>query len=138
MPEEIWTMLSMPFMILWMWVRGVVAVALLGGGMYLLYHWYDTLPRPVLSEQEIADAARAPVPQRPALDRVAHWHPGLDWDTAALGGGLFLVCVAAGGGAWLIPLWWRAGTPQPGARPAGTVQTLTRPDGTTLHIECYG
>ena len=51
--------------------------------MYLLYHWYDTLPRPVSPEPAVADAARAPVPQRPALDCVAHWHPGLDWDTDA-------------------------------------------------------
>ena len=131
-------MLSMPFMILWMWIRGMVAVALLGGGMYLLYHWYDALPRPMPPEQEITDATRVPVPQRSALDRVASWHPGLNWETAALGGGLFLVFVAGGGGAWLMPLWWRAGTPEPRARPAGTVQRLTRPDGTTLHIECYG
>ena len=46
--------------------------------------------------------------------------------------------VALGGGRLVYPLRWRAGGPEPGPLPAGTVHHLTCPDGTILHLESYG
>ena len=34
-------MFFMPFNILGMWFRGLLSVAILAGGIYLLYRWYD-------------------------------------------------------------------------------------------------
>jgi pimeloyl-ACP methyl ester carboxylesterase len=128
----------LPFTILWLWFRGVLAVVLLGGGLYLLYQWYDHLPRPYVSAEQHADAAaRTPMPPT-FRDRVALWRPGLDWETAALGGGLLLVLIASSGGMWVVLLGWPTGADDPKATRDGTVQRLTRPDGTVLQVECYG
>ena len=43
--EESEIMPLMPFAILWLWLRGLLALALLGGELWLLYTWYDALPR---------------------------------------------------------------------------------------------
>ena len=129
----------LPFTILWLWFRGVLAVVILGGGLYLLYQWYDHLPRPSVSlEQHDTTVARTPMPPPTFRDRLVLWRPGLDWDTAALGGGLLLVLLASSGGMWVVLLRWPAGTDDLKATRDGTVQRLTRPDGTVLQVECYG
>jgi hypothetical protein len=128
----------MPFAMLWMWFRGLLALALLGGGIWLLYAWYDALPRPTPPVQTDTDVTRASAPAPSFSNRVARRHPGLTWETAALGGGLFLVLVALGGGRLVYPLRWRAGGPEFVPPQAGTVQRLTRPDCTALHIESFG
>src|SRR4030095_1954342 len=71
-------------------------------------------------------------------ERVAHWHPALSWETAALGGGLLLVLVASGGGLLVVPLRWRSGPPVPRPSRASSVEHVPGPDGTTLHLELYG
>ena len=128
----------MPFAILGMWLRGLLALGLVGGGLWLLATWYDALPRPIPVVQTAPDGTRLPVPPPSFRARVAHWRPSLSWETAALGGGLLLVLGASGGG-WLVArLRWRAGTPVPLPAQAPTVEHLPGPDGTTLHLEIYG
>ena len=131
-------MLFMPFAILGIWFRGLLALALLGGGIWLLYEWYDALPRPVFPVQEDAGLPRAPASRPSFQDRVTHWRPDLSWETAALGGGLLLVLVASGGGLLVSRLRWRAGTPVPLPARARSVEHLPGPDGTVLHLEIYG
>jgi pimeloyl-ACP methyl ester carboxylesterase len=128
----------MPFAMLGIWLRGLLALALLGGGIWLLSAWYEALPHPAPLVREDADVRRAPASRPSFQDRVAHWRPGLTWETAALGGGLLLVLVASGGGMLVYPLRWRASGHEPVPPPAGTVQRLPRSDGTELHIESYG
>jgi hypothetical protein len=128
----------MPFAILGMWLRGLLALGLVGGGLWLLATWYDALPRPIPVVQTAPDGTRLPVPPPSFRARVAHWRPSLSWETAALGGGLLLVLGASGGG-WLVArLRWRAGTPVPLPAQAPTVEHLPGPDGTTLQLEIYG
>jgi pimeloyl-ACP methyl ester carboxylesterase len=128
----------MPFAILGIWFRGLLALGLLGGGIWLLATWYDALPRvtPVVQ----TDPAGTRPPARPLSfgERVTHWHPDLSGETAALGGGLLLVLVASGGGLLVYPFRWRSGPPVPLPARARSVEHLPGPDGTTLHLELYG
>ena len=128
----------MPFAILGLWFRGLLALGVLGGGIWLLATWYDALPRvtPVVQ----TDPAGTRPPARPLSfgERMAHWRPALAWETAALGGGLLLVLVASGGGLLVYPLRWRSGPPVPLPSRARSVEHLPGPDGTTLHLELYG
>jgi len=62
-------MLLMPFQILGAFLRAILCVALLAGGVYLLKHWYDNreivIDRPaalVVREQDTADFNAAPKP----------------------------------------------------------------------------
>ena len=124
----------MPFAMLGIWFRGVLALLLLGGGIWLLSTpWYDALPRPTpLVQTDLQTRIPWPLPLS-FRERVTRWHPGLTWETAALVSGILLVLVASGGGRLVYPLRWRASGHEPGPLPAGRVQRLTRPDGTALH-----
>jgi pimeloyl-ACP methyl ester carboxylesterase len=128
----------MPFAILGIWFRGLLALGLLGGGIWLLATWYDALPRPTPVIQTDTDDTRTPAPPPSFRERVARWRPGLTSETAALGGGLLLVLVASGAGMLVSPLRWRAGTPVPVPPRARTMEHLPGPDGTALHLEIYG
>ena len=128
----------MPFAIFGLWFRGLLALGLVGGGIWLLATWYDALPRPTPVLQTATDGTRTPAPPPSVRERVTRWRPGFTWETAALGGGLLLVLGASGGGLLLSPLRWRAGTPVPVPPQAPTVEHLPGPDGTTLHLEIYG
>ena len=62
--EERDTMPFMPFAILGLWFRGLLALGLLGGGIWLLATWYDALPRV------------APIVQTEPDGRAGHRHEG--------------------------------------------------------------
>ena len=117
----------MPFAILGIWFRGLLALGLLGGGIWLLATWYDGLPHVTPVVQAAPDGT--PPPARPLSfgERVAQWHPDLSWETAALGGGLVLVLVASGGGLLVYPLRWRSGPPVPLPARARSVEHLPGP-----------
>jgi len=128
----------MPFAILGIWFRGLLALGLLGGGVWLLATWYDGLPRVTPVVQTAPDGTPPPARTLSFGERVAQWHPALSWETAALGGGLLLVLVASGGGLLVSPLRWRSGPPVPLPARARSVEHLPGPDGTTLHLALYG
>jgi hypothetical protein len=127
----------MPFAILGIWFRGLVALGLLAGGVWLLATWEDALPRATPVVQTHPDGTQTPAPPLSFSERVARWRPGLTWDTAALSGGVLLVLMASGGGMLLYPLRWRAGPPVPVPPQVSTVEH-PGPDGTALHLEIYG
>src|SRR5687767_6082035 len=85
------TMPFMPFAIFGLWFRGLLALGLVGGGIWLLATWYDALPRPTPVLQTATDGTRTPAPPPSVRERVTRWRPGFTWETAALGGGLLLV-----------------------------------------------
>src|SRR4051812_12773281 len=82
----------MPFQILGIWFRGLLSIAILAGGIYLLKRWYDEShvvePAPTVPAAEATardgDArdrdATAVVPRR----RVFRFEPGLNRETAYL------------------------------------------------------
>jgi pimeloyl-ACP methyl ester carboxylesterase len=99
----------MPFNILGTWFRGLLSIAILGGGVYLLYRWYDEshvvlqTPRSV-TKVEIPDDVRhgdeprgVAVEFAPAARRIFRFDPGWNRPTLLLTAALVLLAWASGG-----------------------------------------
>lgn len=132
----------MPFQILGIWLRGLLAVALLGAGASLLRYWYDhrsvevRVAAPPAASPDDRPLARDG--RDPGATRRVSWHFGLNRETAALLGGLALVGLALGGGSLGFPLLRKAGGDEPEDDVRGDVRRLRRPNGSELHVELYG
>lgn len=94
----------MPFNFLLVWLVGLLSIGVLGGGIYILYEWY---------ERELV---------------------GMPY----LVGGLAMVLWSFGGRFISLPLLRRPGTDEPKRMRNGTVQRVSRPDGSVLQVEFYG
>lgn len=104
-------MLMMPFQILGLWFRALLALAILAGGIYLLNRWYEgsqvpdrpvavnSAPnrpigpdeRPVTPDGQPADRPSVDLIAAPAEARHFEFHPGWDKLTAMLAGGVALL-----------------------------------------------
>lgn len=120
-------MALIPTLILGMWLWGLLALGLLGGGLYLIWQWYERswVYRPTLEQYLFA-------PQ---------W--GFNTETTLLVAGLLLLLWACCGG--LLVRWFlsRTGAAHVADEPPqhtrdGTVHRLRRPDGSELQVEAYG
>lgn len=131
---------NMPFQILGLWLRGVLAVVLIGFGSYLLKYWYDHRDHEVRTAPPANHEAQGPDRERrpPDVARREPWRFGLNRETAALLGGLMLISLSLGGGMVAYPLLRRRGGDEPAEFPQGEVRRLRRRDGTELHVELYG
>ena len=135
----------MPFNILGMWFRGLLAIVLLGLSIYLLREWYEratTVHEPIaVAEADVRrdpEAGRDPAVGRTRSARLSSWRPGWDTPTAMLAGGLALMGLSLGGGSFAFPLMRRRGTDEPNSERGGRVERLKRPDGSELHVDMYG
>ena len=131
----------MPFNIIGMWLRGLLAIALLGLSIYLLREWYEratTVHEPIVATDAEPDVRGVPELGRTRRVGLSEWRPGLDTTTAMLAGGLALIGLSLGGGSFAYPLMRRRGTDEPKAERGGRVERLKRPDGSELHVEMYG
>ncbi|WP_435019065.1 alpha/beta fold hydrolase [Tundrisphaera sp. TA3] len=148
----------MPFQILGIWFRGLLAVAILAGGIYGIWSWYDR------SRVFEADPIPAKAGERadPSTDgqprfefvrvekprRVFHFRPDWDRTTAllAIGSSLLAIGLAGrwigGGVARLASAAKSTSNPGPYGDPreerTGESHRIRRPDGSELHVECYG
>lgn len=133
-------MFFMPFQILGMWLRGLLALALLAASAALLYGWY-THRHLYVTERHPTSAEPAEQPNRTAErveTRRIDWQFGLNRETAYLVGGLALAAWSLAG-RWLRPtLLFRRGGKEPANPPEGMVRRIQRPDGTQLHVVFYG
>lgn len=119
------------------WLRGLLSLAVIAGGVTLLVRWHDALPR-----EEVVGPPDAPAAERRPLttfgERVSAWRPGWDAVTALLAGGAGLL-LWSGLGRFVTPkLWLRAGDDEPKHERGGEQRQVRRPDGTVLHVELYG
>ena len=148
-------MIFLPFQILGIWLRGLLAIAILGGAGYCLYQWYDgsQVPIPPGKPAPVA-VANPPVdpPARnatePAPTRRFAFHPGWNRLTALLGGGSLLLVWGVLGGlvgrgvarlAHLRPVPGVGGVREdPRPERTGTPHDIDRPDGSKIRVECYG
>jgi pimeloyl-ACP methyl ester carboxylesterase len=120
-------MFAIPTVILSLWLFGLLSLGLIGGGIYLIWEWYQR--------------AWAYDPQ---LDRyIFDPNFGFNVPTAILVVGLVLLIWAVAGGwiiRWLGSLMSRSqtGGDQPQDSRQGREQRLQRPDGSELQVESYG
>lgn len=96
-------MLFMPLSFLFMWLIGLLSIGLLGGGLYIIYEWYEG---------------------------------GVEM--SYLYGGTALVLWSFTGRFCSVALFRRRGNDEPSAMRTGTVQRVSRPDGSVLQVEFYG
>jgi len=94
----------MPLNFLLVWLIGLLSIALLGGGAYIVYEWY---------EGEVV---------------------GMPY----LLGGAALVLWSFTGNFLSLLLLRRRGKDEPKSMRTGTVQRVSRPDGSVLQVEFYG
>jgi len=148
----------MPFNILGMWFRGLLSIAILAGGIYLLRQWYEdshvVVHDPVADVNARSDRGDVHPIQGPG-HRVFRWEPGWNRETRELVGGLALLTWAFAGqfvyGAVLslmLPKGSSSGSAagskgndqdeDPKSTRDGAVQRLRRPDGSEIQVECYG
>ena len=148
-------MLFMPFNILGIWFRGLLSIAIIAGGIYLLKRWYDeshvivpvvaapTVEKP-LNDADVRNQDLAiPLPAR----RIFQFEPGMNRETAYLATGVALLALAVVG-AWIRQgVSMIFGGPKPSQESAadaprddrtGEVHHIKRPDGSELRVECYG
>ncbi len=147
----------MPFNILGIWLRGLLSIAILAGGIYLLKGWYDestaielAVPKgdhdpltPEQRQERLLEAVRSGAGQR-----VFRFEPGWNEPTALLAGAIALLAWATVGrliGHGLSTILMKKGSDVPGSadedpRPerTGEVHEIRRPDGSVLRVECYG
>ncbi len=150
-------MMMMPFHILGIWFRGLLAIAILAGGIYLLTRWWDVSHEPVLAAR-VPDRAVETEKNRPRdLDRgmverptspAFHFDPGWNKPTALLASALALLIwgtlgnLIGQGVASLTKARPKPGvggvTDSPREERTGEVHQITRPDGSQIRVECYG
>ncbi|HWG44996.1 MAG TPA: alpha/beta hydrolase, partial [Gemmataceae bacterium] len=132
-------MLFMPFQILGFWLRSLLALLILGSGIYLLVEWYNhrqiTEPAAQVQTESQPDAGARSSDEQSV--RIVPWRFGLNRETAFLLGGLALIVWSFGG--WTIrPLLRRPAPDEPNEIHDGEIRRLRRPDGTELQVEIYG
>ncbi len=133
----------MPFQILGMWFRGLLSLALIGVGAFLLREWYLNRSVDVVETVPVAttpDAPRDDAETRETRVRTVEWQFGMNRETAYLLGGLALIGWSFGGGFLSTRLWLmtlKSGD-DPKATKRGATQRLRLPDGSELHIEISG
>src|SRR5688572_25140804 len=122
----------MPFNILGIWFRALLAPVLLGGGIYLLSEWFRNRETVVLERQVVAAEQGEETVDR---GRVVPWQVGLNKETAFLVGGLALIAWSLGGGLLLSPhSWRRRDNREPQPVRSSDLKTVRRADGTELHV----
>ena len=122
-----------------LWFRGLMALTILGAGVYFLARWRDELPTEVFVQNP--QSPDGPAERRPLTgfaERVTVWRPDWDGPTAFLAGGLGAVVLSLGGRLVSPRLWLRRGGDDPRAEREGQAHQLRRPDGTVLHVEVSG
>src|SRR5690242_7056137 len=103
-------MFFMPFNILGMWLRGLLSIAILAGGIYLLHRWYDDsqvverTPAPVATGEVHAGDPPPGEVRRPASAtetvpgrRVFRFDPGWNLPTLELSAAIALLAWATCG-----------------------------------------
>jgi pimeloyl-ACP methyl ester carboxylesterase len=139
-----------PAAVLWMWMRGLLSVAIIAGGVFLLREWYEDshateTPRvqPAGGGLSPPQDHRGPVADEPVgpRHRVFRWDPGPNRETAELAAGVALLALAIAGrfaASGLHRIFLRKGNDDPKPSRDGEIRRLPRPDGSVLQVEFYG
>lgn len=123
----------MPFSPLRIWGTGILSWAILIGGAYCVWKWYDD-QRPVQVQHVEAREVREDLPAEVRVQTISRFREN-DW-LLALGIGLLTFS-----GIGFLPVMLILGKPGPAvteARQPRDTRWLDRPDGSRLHIAMYG
>lgn len=117
-------MALVPSFIIGMWLSGLLALGVIGGGIYFVWYWYE----------------HAWVYNRTIDQYIFSPDFGFNTETALLGVGLLLIFWACCGGLLLRWFLRSPGSTEdaPQHTRNGTVHRLPRPDGSELQVEAYG
>jgi pimeloyl-ACP methyl ester carboxylesterase len=138
----------MPFQIVGVWIRGLLSIALLALGPYLLYQWYESahvlqvrpVAAPIPTTQAVAPIAGGVTTGHQQCDRVFAPNWGFNGQTSllVLGLGTLLWALPKGPSLSTRRLLRRLGPDEPHSMRTGEVQRLKRPNGSELRVEMYG
>jgi pimeloyl-ACP methyl ester carboxylesterase len=136
-------MFMMPFQVLGLWLRAVLSLAIIAGGITLLVLWYNNRQTPVV-EWQTADGTWVTQDERPAdapenaerRTRWVSWQFGMNRETLFLLAGAALLLKSFGGRLAYLHLLRRSGKPP--ESPRGKTISVKRPDGTNIHVEMFG
>ena len=112
----------MPFQIVGIWLRGLLALAILAGGIALIRRWDDDRHVTVYLPMGHANP-----PDFPRASHVETIPLGFNLPTAELLGGISLLALGLGGGWVAYPLLRRTGKDDPKEDRTGEVRKLKRP-----------
>ncbi len=131
----------LPFHILGIWLRAILAVVLIGLGVSLLTIWNnhrEIVVDEVAEVQTTPDDAGQPAERRQVVQtHTVSWQFGFNWQTACLVGGILLLTWSFGGGWVCTPRLWRCGGDNP-PDIKGEARKVRQPDGTELYVEKCG
>lgn len=122
-----------PAGVLLVWFRGIVAIAIVAGAVWLIYRWVDEARPPVRHDVTPPISTTEEAPRR----ELTAWRPGWDRPTFLLAGGISLILLGVGGRS-ISPRLFRPNGPDVPQLTGGREVTIDRPDGTKLHVEIYG
>ncbi len=138
----------MPFNILGIWFKGLLSVAILAGGIYLLRQWYKDAHVIEPARARATDDATEPRDGNAPGRRVFRWNLGWNRETGELAGGLALLTLALAGRPILggfTKLGLKQGSDDPRDADAdpkpdrgGRHLRIRRPDGSEIEVETYG
>ncbi len=145
----------MPFQILGIWFRGLLSIAIIAAGIYLLKRWHDDSyvveAVPVVAKADVPANGRDPRKEETAPvvteNRVFRVELGWNRPTAFLASAIALLTWATLGSWILQGVSMAFGTSKPATGAAadepredrtGEVHRIKRPDGSELRVECYG
>src|SRR4051812_39960347 len=104
-PERTSPMPFMPFDIIWIWLRGLLSLALIGLGIYLVRDGYERCyVREIPVAARASDTRDQPEAAREGSLRWVGWHPGFNRQTLDMVGGPALLLWSVVGGPFLLPL----------------------------------
>jgi pimeloyl-ACP methyl ester carboxylesterase len=131
----------MPFSVLRMWSLGLIGWGLLVGGAYLVYEWSNSNPPPQPVRERV-DHRQIPTndaqPEIVAGERPITAESDAGRHIPLLIWGVILVAASVMGAHPFLFLMGRPPRGEPHFFETSRSQTLTRPDGSELHVEHYG
>ena len=129
----------MPSSIIGIWLRGIVAIAIVVGALVSLGSWYDELPRERVVSV-VRDGVRTTETRQleGPIQRIGAWSPGIDRPTAWFAAAIFLALWSIAGSFFSPRLFRPRGADEPNHARLGEAHRLLRSDGTDLRIETYG
>lgn len=138
--ESLWiNRMLLPFHVFGIWLRGLFAIALLAGGIYLLTQWNDERKTVVIQSHASEVEPVSPPERLPEHRKMITWQLGLNPGTAFLVGGILLLSWSLFGG-WMasVRLLRRTGDDEPKGALVGKSHFLTMPDGRKVHVKISG